>query len=129
MSKSTNVDELTRLIVQWIENDDKISTLRCEMDELDDIQDDITADLLDHVEEHGMVGKRVNIPGGFIEFKNQSRSASLTQKIVIEALKSHDIDSAAVMETIRNLKAQERRDHIYVVRHDSVSRDNDVGDA
>jgi hypothetical protein len=127
------MDELKRLIVRWIENDDKISTLRCEMDELDDVQDEITTDLLDHVEEHGMVGKRVNIPGGFIEFKNQSRSASLTQKIVIAALKSHEIDSVAVMETIRGLKAQEKREHIYVVRHDSVSRDsvsreNDVDD-
>ena len=122
MSKNSIIVELKRLIIQWIENDDKIASIRRDLDDLDDAQDEVTAELLDHVEEHGMVGKKVNISGGYIEFKCQSRSASLTQKIVIAALKAHEIDSVAVMETIRSLKAQEKREHIYVVRHDN---DND----
>jgi len=119
MSKNPIVAELKRLIIQWIENDDKIASIRRDLDDLDDAQDEVTAELLDHVEENGMVGKKVNISGGYIEFKYQSRSASLTQKIVIAALKAHEIDSDAVMETIRSLKAQEKREHRYVVRHDN----------
>jgi len=127
MSHSSKITELKRLILQWIENDDRIVSLRQKMDDLDDTQDDITANLLDHVEEHGMLGNRVNIPGGSIEFKNKSRTASLTQKVVIAALKEHGIDSGAVIDTIRELKGREKREQIHVVRHyDDESDDGDM---
>jgi prefoldin subunit 5 len=117
MTQPLKITELKRLILQWIKIDDDIVFLKQQMDELDDTQDDITTNLLDHVEEHGMVGKQVNIPGGSIEFKNKSRTASLTQKVVIAALHAHGIESGAVMDTIRELKSREKREQIYVVRH------------
>jgi hypothetical protein len=89
---------------------------------LDDAQDEVTDELLDHVEEHGMAGKQVNVPGGFIEFKYKQRMSSLTQKIVLAALQAHNIDAGPVIDTIRKLKEQDKREHLYVVRHyDNVS--------
>ena len=108
---------LKKLIVQWIENDNKMERLREQLDAIDDSQDEITDKILTHVEDNGAIGQKVNIPDGFIEFKTQTHYSAMTQKIVVAALVEHNMDPVPIMKTIRALKSNEQTQHTHMVRH------------
>jgi hypothetical protein len=108
---------LKQLIVEWISNDNRMEELRAQIDEIDEAQDDLTDKILTNVEDNSMVGRKVTIPGGSIEFKSQTHYPSLTQKIVTAALAKHDIDPTPILKTIRELKSREQSQQTHMVRH------------
>lgn len=108
---------LKELIVEWISNDNKMEELRTQIDDIDEIQDELTDRILTYVEDNSMVGKKVNMSGGSIEFKIQTHYPSLTQKTVSAALAEHGIDPTPIIETIREMKSRDRTQQTHMIRH------------